>query len=66
MLLEPITVLEDMPAWLDEHHAELNEFARACYQARDDSDEQASADDYHAIGDIYLERALALTAEFSE
>jgi hypothetical protein len=56
-----------MPADVQQRHHDLNLSARACYGMRN-TEEAAGhlerAQDYREFGDIYLLRALALTAEW--
>jgi hypothetical protein len=66
--MQTITVLPEMPDWLDNRHAELHVAARQCYELRNQADHDGDpllAADFHAVGDSYLQSALALTGEWA-
>lgn len=60
----PARVATEMPDWLDRRHRALNIAARECYALRDAARHDDDAQFFHDTGDIYLGRALALTAEW--
>jgi hypothetical protein len=62
-----IHVLDEMPAWVEARHAELNRAARESYALRNAAEhygDEARAMDLHETGDVYFGWSLAITAEW--
>lgn len=62
--MDLIAALNEMPEAVDARNAALNRAARECYALRNVAATAQRAADFEAIGDTYLNWALALTEEW--